>query len=125
MFSQDRNIVVLMVSDDAKLAGGVLAAAAVIGAGYYFLTQQKKASTAPVSSLSLAESSSQISVGQTDTFTASATDSSGNPVSGAVVTFTEQNTGSVLGTSTTNASGAATLKPSFNTAGSFTIIASA
>lgn len=100
------------------LLTGVSAGSSMITATSEGVTQHVTAtvSPAPASSVVLSPGLSQLHVGQTEQITATVTDVSGNPVTGATVTFSSNNTSIASITSTTTTSAQILTGPTAGTA---------
>ena len=108
-----------MVSD--KAAAAIIGGAAILGGvGYYLYTQSNSASS-QISGIELNAALLNVEVGQADTLTAIATDSAGNPVQGATISF--YGDGQYLGQSTTDSSGTATFTTEFHSPGTYQLYA--
>lgn len=110
-----------MASD--KAAAAVIGGVAILGGiGYYLYTSSKSsAASSQISGIELTASLMDLEVGQSDTLTAIATDSAGNPVAGATIKF--YGDGQYLGMSTTNSTGTATFTTEFYSAGTYQVYA--
>lgn len=109
-----------MASSNAKAAAAIGAVALLGGAAFYFLNKQSPTNS-QIASIELSASSTNVYVGQSDTLTAVATDSAGNPVSGAKIGF--YGDGQFLAYANTDSTGIATFNTSFASPGTYQLYA--
>lgn len=113
-----------MVSKGTKVAVGIGAAIAVVSGAAYAATRPAAAATpTSITTIDLVASATEINVGDTVTFTATATDSQGGPVSNVVLSLVDKSTSQIITMGATNSSGVATVTVTFSAIGSYVLYA--
>lgn len=107
------------------IAGGIVGIVALGGAAAYFGTRKPTPSSTGqvLTTITLSPSSDTIQAGGSVTFTATALDQNGNPMSGVSLTLFDQSTSASVSLGSTNSSGVASATVVFPSAGTFVLYA--